>query len=456
MNNIKTKKNVFLALILGLAILILFIMNQDKYLIDFNLPIQDIHSRLMNCSSISFLIGKVDKVDIQNLLLFGFTFGIIVAMILYNLVLFTKIKNNNHLYFIFFLFLLLVFQTISSRVMIFFNSEIEGLLFINKYTVTNILLITAIAFTRAYFQANLSIIKYDNALKVYMWVPLISIFFSVTGLRLIADSLTFILIIMTLFVLLLTGITYARIDFKLARSFLFSLVLIIIGCIVTVSSAMGIIPKNTFTTYGLFLTFSIVSIMFSLVLSNRFFVLHQKNIELQKVEQSLIKLSLTDELSQLYNRRYFNEKLNNEVDKAHKTGAPLSLLLLDIDHFKQYNDNYGHQEGDKAITKLGRVIKENIRNTDYACRFGGEEFAIILTETNKYAAEKHIAERLHESLRRQVFYITRDKRIYLTISIGISQLQPNESARTLIEHTDLALYKAKKLGRNRTVIYFDQ
>lgn len=254
---------------------------------------------------------------------------------------------------------------------------------------------------------------------------------------------------------LITAIAFSRsyLEIKYAPVHMISAVVLTIGFIGHILSVFGYIDLRISDINIVQLSTGIVAILLSFAPIDKIILLHEKNLESRHIEESLTRLSLTDELSKLYNRRFFNEKINNEVSSAHKNGKPLTLLLLDIDHFKRFNDTYGHQEGDKVISRIGKIILENIRHSDYACRYGGEEFAVILTETGKYTAEQYVAKRLHESLKNRVFIVTRDSKIFVTISIGIAQLQLDESAHSLIEHADEALYKAKALGRNRTIIY---
>jgi diguanylate cyclase (GGDEF)-like protein/PAS domain S-box-containing protein len=157
------------------------------------------------------------------------------------------------------------------------------------------------------------------------------------------------------------------------------------------------------------------------------------------------KLAETDHLTQLFNRQKIDKCLNLEYQNKNM----FSILMLDIDHFKSVNDTYGHQVGDSVLIELSQEIKENIRNTDIAGRFGGEEFIIILPNTNK-ADAKNLAEKLRKKIEAKNFSVIGKK----TISIGVSSLfaEKNDSINELIKRTDQALYQAKNSGRNRVEV----
>lgn len=162
------------------------------------------------------------------------------------------------------------------------------------------------------------------------------------------------------------------------------------------------------------------------------------------------ELSIVDDLTQLFNARHFHAQLENEIERAKRYMEPLTLLLLDLDHFKQFNDTFGHLEGDKVLSTLGGVIKKCLRETDSAYRYGGEEFTVILPST----AGEHgiiIAERLRNEFCKETFVPVPGKNIYLTMSIGLSQYKSNETAKEFIQRVDQLMYQAKKSGRNRTV-----
>ena len=163
-------------------------------------------------------------------------------------------------------------------------------------------------------------------------------------------------------------------------------------------------------------------------------------------------MAIYDTLTSLYNRRYFEERLGLEAQKAFYGGATLSLVMIDIDHFKRVNDTFGHTEGDKVLREISSLFKSSVRKKDTVARYGGEEFILILPEANVEEASV-IAERIRRLVENNPFEVGHAQ-INLTISLGISNF-PNDRARTkeeLVKMADQTLYEAKRAGRNRVCI----
>lgn len=175
-----------------------------------------------------------------------------------------------------------------------------------------------------------------------------------------------------------------------------------------------------------------------------------KQQQLVLANRKLKELSATDALTHLLNRRAFDEKLNEEIIRCRRTGQPLSLVMLDADHFKSFNDRFGHQAGDRALAEIAARVRQTARVTDHPARYGGEEFGVILPDTDLDGAET-IAERI----RRAVTTIT-SLAERVTISLGVACLtevaaeQTEALAEALVKEADKALYQAKHEGRNRT------
>jgi len=188
------------------------------------------------------------------------------------------------------------------------------------------------------------------------------------------------------------------------------------------------------------------------VLSHEF---NQMAESLQQTNDKLSKLSLVDGLTNIANRRMFDQKLEEEWKRFARTKRPLTLLLIDIDFFKDFNDTYGHLAGDDCLRTIGLILK-NIanRSTDLAARYGGEEFAMILAETDQQGAYA-IADLIHAQVtQRQIPHETSSISQYLTVSIGLAVLHETASIQSpigLIKVADEQLYKAKHEGRNKTV-----
>ena len=185
-------------------------------------------------------------------------------------------------------------------------------------------------------------------------------------------------------------------------------------------------------------------------------VLKERRLNQERVQMldELKKLSITDGLTQLFNSRYFYTQLKGEIERCNRYGHKLSLLLLDIDKFKEYNDSYGHLEGDKILVRLGRIIKSCLRKMDTAYRYGGEEFTIILPGTHGEEA-RTVAERLRSAVAVEDFTDGRNPELRITISIGVTQFQQEEKISSFVQRADQAMYRSKQAGRNRVSCIFD-
>lgn len=169
--------------------------------------------------------------------------------------------------------------------------------------------------------------------------------------------------------------------------------------------------------------------------------------ELQDANEKLSSLALTDALTGLWNRRAFNARLETDVMAAQRSKRPLTLLLLDVDHFKSVNDRFGHPYGDRVLREIAAILGRAKRAEDIACRFGGEEFAVLLPDTDIHAA-RCLADRILELTRGYAWQKTP-----ITVSIGLSMCRTDCLSDDLIDEADAALYHAKREGRDRVVLH---
>ncbi len=163
-------------------------------------------------------------------------------------------------------------------------------------------------------------------------------------------------------------------------------------------------------------------------------------------------LAVTDSLTGLYNHREFQKRMDQEVERAKRYDRPLSIFMLDIDHFKSFNDTYGHQFGDGVLQTISGIMKKQIRTADVLARYGGEEFALILPETNPNDALL-VAERIRLKIFETDFSAEKEMSVRVTMSIGVASLDDARDRMSLIAAADKALYIAKEAGRNRACLY---
>ncbi|MBN2419668.1 MAG: diguanylate cyclase [Deltaproteobacteria bacterium] len=175
--------------------------------------------------------------------------------------------------------------------------------------------------------------------------------------------------------------------------------------------------------------------------------------QVKEAYNRMVDMSVRDELTGLFNRRYFIDAIEVEVARSQRYKTDLVLCIFDIDHFKRVNDTHGHPTGDKVLAKIGKLLKDSIRDNDIGCRYGGEEFAILLPHTNIEEASV-MSERFRELVASYDFAVNA-LHLNITVSIGVAQYESNKniSSNQLLEQADRALYQAKEGGRNRTIIY---
>lgn len=162
----------------------------------------------------------------------------------------------------------------------------------------------------------------------------------------------------------------------------------------------------------------------------------------------LFRSATTDGLTGLLQRAYFLTRLKEEMERTRRYGRAASLLMLDIDHFKRVNDQFGHAEGDLVLKEVAALLRQGLRSSDIACRYGGEEFVVLLPETSGELASR-VAERLREAAAATVL----GQAGTVTLSIGVAEMHPEQQADSLIQQADVAMYQAKRSGRNRVVLW---
>jgi diguanylate cyclase (GGDEF)-like protein len=160
-------------------------------------------------------------------------------------------------------------------------------------------------------------------------------------------------------------------------------------------------------------------------------------------EKRFRKLSITDDLTGLFNVRYFFNQLKAEIERADRYSKPLSLIFVDIDDFKNYNDKHGHLEGDQVLRIIAQAIQSCMRGADSAYRYGGDEFVGILPETREPGATI-VAERIRQIVRDHEFFPNPDKSAFITVSIGIAEYTPGEGQEAFVKRADMNMFVAKK------------
>lgn len=177
-------------------------------------------------------------------------------------------------------------------------------------------------------------------------------------------------------------------------------------------------------------------------------IITAQTAELTELKEHFEQQATMDSLTQLHNRRYFVDRLEDEMERTRRTQLPLSLIMLDLDFFKSFNDTFGHRVGDQILTETARLILQVSRTGDIPARYGGEEFCLLLPNTD-LAGANHIAQRLLEAFRDGSIVSNEGQKLSWTASFGVAQWDGLEALSDFIERGDMALYRAKKFGRDR-------
>ena len=241
-------------------------------------------------------------------------------------------------------------------------------------------------------------------------------------------------------------------------------VVAIVGAIVMLSSStvLAVITTTLFAIAYLFITYYLMELhnlwiplvipTISIIISFALSFLAKYLIKSRDFEHQY-KLATIDGLTELYNHRYFQDALKKQIEISKRYGEPFSLIIVDIDFFKKFNDTYGHQAGDAVLRQVAETLKKNSRTTDIVCRYGGEEMSIILPNTNTEDA-LYNANRLNKAIAEREFQLNATEKANVTISLGVSTFPNNaETPQDLIEFADKGLYIAKENGRNQVQIY---
>jgi two-component system cell cycle response regulator len=175
-------------------------------------------------------------------------------------------------------------------------------------------------------------------------------------------------------------------------------------------------------------------------------------VQLRDSVNTTLALAVTDELTGLYNRRYFDRHLGIMLERAREQDRDMAVMLIDLDYFKSVNDTHGHDVGDTVLKEFAGRLRRNIRGVDLACRFGGEEFVVLMPDTD-YAQAQGVAERVRQSIAERTFEAGSTRSLPITVSVGLAMNEhEHDTPESLLKRADIALYRAKREGRNRVVV----
>jgi len=374
----------------------------------------------------------------------GFVYGYLLALIAYNLLLYTGLRKRSHLlYAVYLAAFILMNLGYTGHGYAWLWPDHPG---IQRYVILLSMVLFGVAGLQ-FAMRFLDLARHAPALRHALHALSVAALLAIgvaaaAGQQAITAWLAFGFVVLFALVMLLLGVLAVRHGYTAARYFLAAAVAGMSGTLASSLSVWGFIPFNQWTYRAVELGMLADATLLALAIAHRF---RQDQQERVRAEH----LARTDSLTRLPNRRAFREQAEAIWSTALRRERDITLIMIDIDHFKQLNDTWGHQRGDEALAALGQVLLAAARRGDVAARWGGEEFVLLLPETNQRQAVV-LAERLRQKIG-LIRLRAGDAEISLSASFGVAQRRGEASLDALIDSADKRLYRAKQLGRDRVV-----
>jgi len=395
-----------------------------------------------------YTIDAFRKMSFVLFLIVGFFAGILIAMILYNLALYLFIRDRQYLFYITYIGFLLLWQCVLVGLFQYIWPPLGAFLMSGIPVFAALMMIFAVSFGIVFLNTPKTAPRHDKLLKglaVFIGTIIALVLLRQLWLGNLLSYLSGQVVSVVLFTAALSSL---RSGFRPALFYLIAFGVFLLCAFVFFFKFYGLIPNNTFTMHIVIFGSAAEAVLLSFALGYRIRIMQEEEEQLRERERDLEAISVTDELTGLFNRRFLNPALVKKTAAARRSGTRLSLLMLDVDHFKDFNDTYGHPEGDKVLAALGGLLIQTLREEDIACRYGGEEFVVILHNADLNAAME-AAERIRAGFEKISFRPDPKKEIFATVSIGAAELLPQETPEQLLFRADQAMYQAKQTGRNR-------
>ena len=453
------------------------------------LPPQDsltVYIRIQTSSSLQVPLTLWEKDaffqhEANNNFLQGLYFGGTFTLVIYNLLIFFSLRDRTYLYYVGF---------VASAPLYFLALNGLGFRFLwpentnwNTLTVPvflSFLVIFGALFTRRFLELKRFSKAMDRIILGFALIGGAALLGSFSLPYRIITPLLAIVVIFACLADMMAGVYAWRRQVASARFYVFAWTVFLLGSVIFAFSKLNILPSNIFTDNVVQVGSILEAVLLSFALADR--INFERRLRFKAQEESLLaqmranetlelrvaerthelaelnlkleELSYTDQLTQLYNRRFLDETTAKEWHRCMRKKADFAVLLLDIDHFKQVNDQYGHNTGDQCLQQVAFHLRDQLRwSTDIVARYGGEEFCIVLPETGCEAAMQ-VAQRIVAAFNKAPLH-TDEGDIRVTVSIGVSCAKPQQDllTRTLFTEADAALYAAKSAGRNRAVLF---
>lgn len=407
----------------------------------------------------------------------GLFYGALVAMLLYNLLIFLSIRDISYLYYVAYIAGWILFQ-MSLNGLAFEYLWPESPKWGNMATpfFVGFALLTALLFARVFLETRTHMPRFDRLLKVNAGVTGLVMVIALVANYGIAMKLGTVVTLVEVILIISAGLWSLKIGVRQAPFFMLAWSALLLGIAVYALKTFGVLPSSAVTEYGMQLGSAAELILLSFALAHRMRILKEDNERIQReaneslerrvqertqeLDEALLGLSHANEklkdlshidgLTAINNRAYFNEQFEFEWQRAMRIRSPVGLLMIDVDHFKNFNDTYGHLGGDACLKVVAQTIQQAIkRPADRCYRYGGEEFSALLPHTD-LEGSIYIAETICKAVEALDFRID-GNRVPVTISVGVSSVIPERdiTCESLIAYADQALYQAKRNGRNR-------
>jgi diguanylate cyclase (GGDEF)-like protein len=382
--------------------------------------------------------------------MFGALYGIMGAMVLANLIVLLTTRDRAYLLYVLYLCSIMFHQICLQGQILLAPKSFWPWVPDLSLVVSSTTFFFGAAFCRAFLNAKTYAPVADRVLLGIQMAAVLLFALALAGHLFLGTWLVHSLAVIAPVVAIVAGAKAFYRGFRPARAYLPAWIILLLGAMAWGAWSMGWnlfvpLPPSTITFAA-----ALESALLSLALADRVGVMQRERQLLAQRERRYRQMSITDDLTGLFNARYFWSKLDSEIKHCHALGQPLGLVILDVDDFKCYNDEYGHTEGDKVLAEIGSLLRAVVRPADSPCRYGGEEFALVLPGAIGKAS-REVAERVRNNLAWRVFKPMDGARVQITASLGTAQLLPGDDAKSLVKRADQALYQAKAQGKNKTV-----
>ncbi|WED24908.1 sensor domain-containing diguanylate cyclase [Vibrio sp. JC009] len=398
-------------------------------------------------------LGEFASNTVVDYALYGLICGAILSISLYNLFLFFSTRRRIFIYYVAYMLSCLTYSLFISGYIPMLLDVSPKLSQLLEWVSLVILMYCSIKFTASFFGLTRANRTIHILFNIYKSALILVLLFAALSLNAYAAILVYVLGLSGLVSYFI--IAFDRLNKGLESAKYFILALSFMAGTGTVYMLWHLGMIDLYIKSEIIFSFGPVgeSILFAIGIGHRIKVLEATNQQLKVSEEHFKKASRIDGLTGLYNKGYMQEILLREMQFSSRYEQGLCFVIMDIDNFKTHNDTYGHLSGDEVLRCLALSISHNIRSTDYGCRFGGEEFSIILPGST-LDQSKVIAERVRTGFSQ---FVAEHPELGgmedVTVSLGVYQVQPDDNLEIIVSRADEALYKAKRSGKNRVVLY---